>query len=122
MSKRQIVGLRVQKAGESELRTGLQVTIANDFLGRLVGLLTHSSLLSDSGLLLEPCGSIHTFGMRFTIDVIFLDKAGVVLGFADAVPPNRIRIAPRGTAKVLEIAEGNRTGTGIHLDDRLFFG
>src|SRR3990167_404100 len=101
--------------------TSLRVMLADNFWSRLVGLLLHRSLPNDKALLLVPCASIHTFGMRITIDVIFLDKQNKVLGFSDHVTPNRIRSAPRGTVKVLEIAQGNRMRTGINLDDYLVF-
>ena len=101
--------------------TSLRVMLADNFWSRLVGLLLHRSLPNDEALLLVPCASIHTFGMRITIDVIFLDKQNKVLGFSDHVTPNRIRSAPRGTVKVLEIAQGNRMRTGINLDDYLVF-
>lgn len=101
--------------------TVVRVQLADSFWRRLIGLLAHRFLGDDEGLLLVPCSGIHTLGMRFTIDVVFLDRQNKVLGYADAVPPNRIRSAPRGTFKVLEIAEGNRMRTGINLDDYLNF-
>ena len=101
--------------------SSLKVTLADNFWRRLIGLLLHRSLPNDEALLLVPCASIHTFGMRIAIDVIFLDKQNKVLGFSDHVVPYRIRSAPKGTVKVLEIAQGNRMRTGINLDDYLVF-
>lgn len=122
MSGRQIVELRIRRSDVPERIAEIQVTVANSFWGRLVGLLAHKRLEVDSGFLLVPCASIHTFGMRFPIDVIFLDRAGKVLGWADNVAPNRLRFAPGRTKQVLEIAQGNRIRTGINLDDYLIFG
>ena len=101
--------------------TQISVELANTFFTRLVGLLSRSSLPNDQGLLLDPCSSIHTLGMRFPIDIIYLDKENKVLGNADDLKPNRFSFAPKGTAKVLEIAQGNRIRTGINLDDYLIF-
>jgi len=115
------VSLRVRRNDGSTSPTGVRVQVADSFWQRLIGLLAHTVLGDDEGLLLVPCSGIHTLGMRFTIDVVFLDRQNRVLGFADAVPPNRIRSAPKGTFKVLEIAEGNRMRTGINLDDYLNF-
>ena len=98
-----------------------KVDLANTFFSRLVGLLSRASLGEDEGLLIVPCSSIHTFFMRFAIDLVFLDKENKVLGMCCDVKPNRIRFAPKTTFKVLEIAQGNVKKTGIHLDDFLIF-
>lgn len=116
-----VVHLWIQSPGGDRRPTDVHVKLANTFWSRLIGLLDRGSLGRNEGLLLEPCSSIHTVGMRFSIDVIFLDRASRVLGFADDVRPNRLRVSPRGTHKVLEIAVGNRSRTGIHLDDYLIF-
>ncbi|RLT97960.1 DUF192 domain-containing protein [Ketobacter sp.] len=102
--------------------TGLaRVRTANTFWSRFIGLLNRSSLAEDEGLLITPCASIHTFFMRFTIDLVFLGQDNRVLGVSSNVRPYRIRLSPRGTCSVLEIAQGNVKKTGIHLDDRLIF-
>lgn len=121
MAGKNPVFLQVARAARSARTTQVQIRIADGFLSRLLGLLLHKSLADTDGLLLVPCSSIHTMGMRFTIDVIFLDASNCVVGWSDRVPPNRFRLAPKGTVKVLEIAEGNRIRTGIHLDDLLIF-
>ncbi|MBV9212425.1 MAG: DUF192 domain-containing protein [Actinobacteria bacterium] len=53
-------------------------------------------------LLLRPCRSVHTFGMRFDLDLIFLDAHGRVVAVERAVPPGRIRTC-RAAAAVLEL-------------------
>jgi uncharacterized membrane protein (UPF0127 family) len=58
---------------------------------------------ADEGMLFEPGGSIHTFGMSFPIDVLFLDKSGVILNCKKNVAPNRICIAPMKTRYVVEM-------------------
>lgn len=116
-----VVHLWIQSPGGDRRPTDVHVKLASTFWSRLIGLLGKRSLDLREGLLLDPCSSIHTIGMRFSIDVVFLDRAGCVLGFADDVAPNRVRVSPRGTSKVLEVAVGNRSRTGIHLDDYLIF-
>jgi uncharacterized membrane protein (UPF0127 family) len=102
--------------------TGLRsVFVANTFITRLVGLLSRKSLASDEAMLIVPCKSIHTVGMKFTIDVVFLDKENKVLGVSSNVKPYQLRWAPRGTYSVLEVSDGNVNKTGIHLDDLLLF-
>jgi hypothetical protein len=55
-----------------------------------------------SGLLIPRCRSAHTFGMRFPIDMLFLDDEGRVIELRRAVPPCRVRYCPGATA-VLEL-------------------
>src|SRR5215213_268553 len=89
-----------------EGRAFVNVRIARTFGKRCIGLLNRSSLAVDEGLMLIPGGSVHTFGMRFAIDLIFLDGQFKVLKIAPRVRPWRAAIAPRGTRYVLELAAG----------------
>ena len=51
-----------------------KVRKTTNFLERMRGLLGTKNLDNDEGLLIAPCSSVHTFGMRYSIDVLFLDK------------------------------------------------
>lgn len=86
------------------------VHMACSFRSRCVGLLRRRSMPEQEGLLLVPGGTVHTLGMRFNIDVVFLNRHMRVLGLAENVAPWRIVIAPRGTARVLELSAG-KVGT-----------
>jgi len=57
---------------------------------RLRGLLGRASLGPDAALLIERCGAIHTVGMRFALDVVFLDRHWRVIRVCRAVPPGRL--------------------------------
>ena len=96
-----------------------RVRMACSFQSRCVGLLSRRAIPQEEGLLLMPGGSIHTLGMRFTIDVVFLNRQMRIVGLAERVPPWRIRVAPRGTGRVLELAAGQiaatRLTTGTYL-------
>ena len=120
-SRKRLASLQLRDSAGNLRKTALVVELANTFWTRLAGLLGRRFLPLDRALLLDPCTSIHTLGMRFTIDIVFLDAAGRVIGYSDHVVPNRFRFAPKGTRSVLEIADGNRTNTGICLDDQLIF-
>jgi uncharacterized membrane protein (UPF0127 family) len=87
--------------------------MACSFRARCIGLLRQANIPEHEGLLLVPGGSIHTLGMRFTIDVVFLSRQMRVLGLVERVPPWRLVIAPRGTARVLELAAGRIAATGL---------
>lgn len=63
-----------------------KLTAATSFWQRLLGLMFKKHLSQDEGLLFENCNSIHTFFMRFTITVIFIDKNNYVAKIATVNP------------------------------------
>jgi len=87
---------------------------ANSFWKRLVGLLDHKAMAEGEGLLLDHCQGIHTFGMRFPIDVLYLDKDFHVLQTVTNLRPFRASLL-RTTAFVLELPAGtiHRTRTVV---------
>jgi uncharacterized protein len=93
-------------------------TVANTMWSRMRGLLGKGSLQSGVGLLIRPAPSIHTFFMRFPIDVVFLSRQGEVLKVAERVPPWRARSCRHAYA-VLELAAGEAGRRGIAVGDRL---
>jgi uncharacterized membrane protein (UPF0127 family) len=93
--------------------------IADSPLKRMKGLLGRSSLEPDQGMLFRPAGSIHTFFMRFPIDVVFCDRELTVLGIARELGP--WKTAGRRRAKVVvELAAG--AAAGVREGDRLVLG
>jgi len=92
--------------------------VADHMLPRMKGLLGKCELASNEGLLIRPAPSIHTFFMRFPIDVLFLDRDGRVLKVAADVKPWRARSC-RGARSVLELASGEAKRRGISMGDRL---
>ncbi len=99
----------------------IHVIRANTWLKRLVGLLGHSALSDTNAMLFEPGGGIHTVGMRFSIDVVYLDGDNRVLGIVIDMEPWRFSFAPKGTKAVLELSSGNAKRVGIYLDQTLEF-
>ncbi len=81
-----------------------------------MGLLTTSSLLADQGLWLSPCQSIHTFFMRYPIDVVFLDAQGTVLK-GKTYPAWRLSSWVGRSRGALELAAGTLTRTGTQVGD-----
>lgn len=69
---------------------------------RLLGLSWRDRAKAGPGLLIPRCASVHTFGMRFELDLLFLDGEGRVLSVRRRVPPRRI-VWQRGARAVLEI-------------------
>jgi uncharacterized protein len=93
-------------------------TVAYRMWPRMRGLLGKRGLDSGEGLLIRPAPSIHTFFMRFPIDVVFLSRQGEVLKVAERVPPWRARSC-RHSYAVLELAAGEAGRRGIAVGDRL---
>jgi protein-S-isoprenylcysteine O-methyltransferase Ste14/uncharacterized membrane protein (UPF0127 family) len=79
---------------------------ADTLLTRLIGLLDKSQSDLKTGLHIVPCSGIHTFGLQYPIDVIFLDKNGVVVHTISRLPPNRIAKTIRSGRSVLELPPG----------------
>ena len=78
---------------------------AFDSGSRRRGLLGRDSLAGDTALIIAPSNAIHTFSMRFAIDVAFVSTDGRVIKVRPAIPPWRIAAAWRGFA-VIEMAAG----------------
>lgn len=68
----------------------MKVFKANRWWQRAGGLLIRPKLLAEEVLWLQPCWSVHTFGMRYSIAVFFLDQNNVILKVKTCVAPNRI--------------------------------
>jgi uncharacterized protein len=81
---------------------GRQVPVATGFRARLLGLAFLDRAEAGPGLLIPRCASVHTFGMRFALDIFFLGSGDEILDVRRAVPPRRF-VAHRGAASVLEI-------------------
>lgn len=90
---------------------------AGTFLSRLIGLLGTEKPIANTGLHITPCSSIHTFGMKYPVDILFLDKQGDVIKIQKQMEPNRtskivsqadsVLELPPGTAEQLQIEEGD---------------
>jgi uncharacterized membrane protein (UPF0127 family) len=104
-----------------EIVLGDKVRTAGTFLSRLAGLLGTAAIGEGEGLWIVPCRSVHTVGMRYPIDVAFLDAGGVVVGILEGFPPNRVgRVVP-GARGALELPAGTLAATGTATGDRLEF-
>ncbi len=98
------------------------VALADTPNARRVGLLKHERLELGQGLFIPgrswlPLMAIHTFGMKFTIDVIFFDNNHHVLRLG-TIHPNRI-VWARGARGVLELAQGAIAGSQTRLGDKI---
>jgi uncharacterized membrane protein (UPF0127 family) len=99
-----------------------RIEVAETFWTRLVGLLGRAWLDPDAGLLIEPCNSVHTFFMRFPIDVAFLDRDGVVVRAIANLKPWRATKLYTRAHSTLELAAGTLERAGVVDGDRLIDG
>ena len=88
-----------------DLPGDLRVYVARSWAARRDGLGGLPELPQDSGLLIAPCRSVHTIGMRFALDLVWLDAHDAVVGVAHDLPPRRLR-TNWGARSVIEVASG----------------
>ena len=96
----------------------VRLDLARGFWSRLIGLLGRSQAPRDGVLCLTECSSIHTCFMRFPIDVIFVDRRGIVLKTIDGLPTWRAAYCP-GAFAAIEAYEGFIAERAVRLGDRL---
>jgi hypothetical protein len=97
-----------------------QADIADTSRKRRVGLLKHTSLPPGQGLWIAPCEGIHTFGMKFAIDVLFLDRKKKVLKARPEMKAARLSLCLLAES-VLELPPGTIKETGTQAGDVLEF-
>lgn len=92
---------------------------ARGFFARGKGLMGRPGLAPGEGLLIDPCSSVHSFFMRFPIDVVFVDRAHRVVGLTEAMSPNRPFAGAWGARYVVELPAGTVAATGTRVGDAL---
>jgi uncharacterized membrane protein (UPF0127 family) len=95
-----------------------QIETAFDSASRRRGLLGRDGLAPGAALIIAPCPSIHTFFMRFPIDVIFVAGDGRVVKVSSNIPAWRIAIGA-GAFAVIEMAAGSAAASSIRRGDHL---
>lgn len=98
-----------------------QVSAARGLWERSRGLLGRRCLEPGEGLLLDPCSGIHTFGMAFPIDALFVDREGNVVHLVQRMKPQRMSRYVFSARSVLEVEAGTIERTGTRAGDRLAF-
>lgn len=99
-------------------RTLAYAVLAQTMWTRLRGLLGRRELTQGEGLLLVPCNGVHTLGMRFAIDVVFLSESGAVIHCVENLRPGRWVRAP-GARMTLELRAGSVRAAALKQGDRL---
>lgn len=97
---------------------GWQVWLATSWWQRAVGLLGTSRLPERTGLWIEPCASVHTIGMRYAIDVVFVDAAQRIVKLSPGKRPFGAA-ACRQAKAVLELGDGGIAVLALRVGERL---
>ena len=98
-----------------------RVMRADTFLSRLVGLLGRDGLMEGEALWISPCKGIHTIGITFPIDVIFLDKDLRVVAVREKIAPWRTTRFFKSATSVLELPAGSIRRSGVAVGDQMGF-
>ena len=85
--------------------------VADRFWPRLVGWQFRKSVPPGRGLLIVPCPSVHTFCVRFAIDLVMLDRQGMIVEIRRNVRPWRIVLPKQKTYAILELPASTATVT-----------
>ena len=95
------------------------VAVADSLLKRMKGLLGKKEMLNGEALWIKPCISIHTFFMKFPIDVVFLNKKNRVIATISNLQPNRIARFYLQAISVLELPAGVLKATDTRVGDEI---
>jgi uncharacterized protein len=98
---------------------GDRIGVADTTLTRFVGLMGRGSLAPGHGLLIRPSNGVHTLWMRFSIDVLLLDKQYRVLSAYRSLRPFRITAINWKASSALELPSGTVVATNTQLGDEL---
>jgi uncharacterized membrane protein (UPF0127 family) len=108
-------GLKVVRTGRW-LATNAE--LAGNSRSRRKGLLGQAELPPNRALVIAPTQGVHTFGMRFAIDIVGVSHSGVVVSIREAVPRRRIVFSWRAFA-IVELAGGAARRADLQIGDKL---
>ena len=93
------------------------VKVAQNFITRSIGLLSKKSISDDEGLIIKPCCSIHTYFMKFPIDVLFVNRKNMIVALYENVDRTRILPIHLSSSYVVELAAGLISKKNIEKGD-----
>jgi uncharacterized membrane protein (UPF0127 family) len=96
-----------------------QLSRPTGWLRRTIGLLGRDGLEAGEGLWLERCWGVHTVGMRFSLDILFLDAEFRIVAFERNVRPGRLAVVYASSYHVIELPAGTLDPLDLLIGDRL---
>lgn len=91
------------------------VKVADSFLSRFKGLMLTKCLPEGHSLYIQPCPSIHTFFMNYSIDVLYINENNEIVGADEQLEPAKIGKRYKGAYSVFELPEGTIRNTGTEV-------
>lgn len=113
--------MNLRRLQPTETLLSTRIEKASTLSTRMRGLLGRAGLDKDEGLWILSCNSVHTFFMKFSIDVIFLSPKGEVVRLVSHLRPFRLTRMVLGASSVLELSAGAVAEMGIRVGDQLKF-
>lgn len=110
--------LRVVNTGRNH-ELGTRVRLADAWLTRLRGMLGQPAPAAGEGLLLTPCRSAHMYGMRYPLDIAFLDANRAIVAMYHSLPPGSRTYWHRNALHALELPAGTLESSGTAMGDVL---
>jgi len=98
---------------------GTGIAVADRWWLRLRGLLGRPPLVVGAGLLLTPCRAVHTFGLSYPVDVVFVDGGGAVVALYQRLAPGHCSRWHKAAVYALELPVGTLAMTGTREGDTL---
>ncbi|MEN8374997.1 MAG: DUF192 domain-containing protein [Gemmatimonadota bacterium] len=98
---------------------GGRVAVAGTHWTRLRGMLGRPEPAPGEGLLIVPCKGIHMYGMKYALDVVFLDQEGTVVDLRPELAPGTRTGFIKGSHYALEIPTGTIEASGTRVGDKL---
>jgi uncharacterized membrane protein (UPF0127 family) len=108
-------------SGKSQEIISKRVFIADSFFRRFSGLLFHKPLKNDEIFVLKDCRSIHTIGMRYSLDAAFMDVDGKIIAVFENFGPWKITPYIAKAVSVLEARSGFLKKRLLAVGDRIIF-
>lgn len=93
--------------------------VADGFFSKFIGLLRHKDISPGEGLVLTGCKQVHTFGMRFPIDVLFVSKNGELVHIEHAMLRGRVSRYIKDAAAAIELMAGSAVENEVRCGDRI---
>jgi uncharacterized protein len=104
----------------NDIRTGFIVLSANNFIERAFGLIFRKKLSTQEVFHIKPCNSVHSFGMKYEIDIVYLNQIGIVLKIIKNMKTRKINWCFKANS-VLEFESGTKVVNDLTEGDIIVF-